>query len=96
MKTIKLIVLTLMVAVLLQGCTIKNSDSTFKKTLKHTANSPMYVVVGVGALAVAATVIAATATASVVSGTVNTISGKKVVDTKVDEKVVVKVDEKKL
>ncbi len=96
MKTIKLIVLTLMAAVLLQGCTIKNSDSTFKRTLKHTANSPMYVVVGLGALAVATTVIVATATVSIVTGTVNTISGKKVADSKVDEKVDTKVDAKKL
>ena len=35
----------------LNGCAIKQTDSTGTKALKHTVNAPAYVVIGSGALA---------------------------------------------
>lgn len=50
------------VLVLTTGCAIKQEDSTATKALKHTANAPAYVIVGVGmaaTLAVQGTLIGA-------------------------------------
>ncbi len=43
----------------LNGCAVKQTDSTGTKVLKHTVNAPAYVFVGAGALGVAATELAA-------------------------------------
>lgn len=37
--------------VLLAGCALKESDTTPQRVLKHTANAPIYIVVGAGAIA---------------------------------------------
>lgn len=46
---------------LFSGCAVKKEDSTATKALKHTANAPAYVIVGVGmaTLAVQGTLIGA-------------------------------------
>lgn len=43
----------------LNGCAVKQTDSTGTKALKHTVNAPAYVFVGIGALGVEATELAA-------------------------------------
>ncbi len=61
-KLIKKTVAITCVLVLATGCAIKQEDSTATKALKHTANAPAYVIVGVGmaaTLAVQGTLIGA-------------------------------------
>ena len=41
--------LMFVISFLLSGCAIKESDSTSQRVLKHTVNSPMYVVLGTAA-----------------------------------------------
>lgn len=48
MKTIKLITLTISLALTISGCAVKNTDSDAMKVAKHTANAPMYALVGTG------------------------------------------------
>lgn len=47
---IKKFITILSITVLLSGCSIKNEDSTAEKALKHTVNSPLYVLVAGGVL----------------------------------------------
>ena len=61
-KLIKKTVAIICVLVLTTGCAVKQEDSTATKALKHTANAPAYVIVGVGmaaTLAVQGTLIGA-------------------------------------
>ena len=61
-KLIKKTVAITCVLVLTTGCAVKQEDSTATKALKHTANAPAYVIVGVGmaaTLAVQGTLIGA-------------------------------------
>ena len=47
---IKKSITILTIIALLSGCSIKNDDSTAEKALKHTVNSPLYVLVAGGVL----------------------------------------------
>jgi len=47
---IKKSITILAITALLSGCSIKNEDSTAEKALKHTVNSPLYVLVAGGVL----------------------------------------------
>ena len=51
MKTIKKLLIIVLLGAIFNGCAVKNSDSLAVKTAKHTANSPLYVVAGVGMVA---------------------------------------------
>ena len=46
----KIITITTLVIVLFSGCSVKNEDSTAEKVVKHTINSPLYVLVVGGVL----------------------------------------------
>lgn len=48
MKTLIKILSIALVAIITTGCAVKDTDSLAMKTAKHTANSPFYVVAGVG------------------------------------------------
>ena len=47
---IKKSITTLAITALLTGCSVKNEDSTAEKVVKHTINSPLYVLVAGGVL----------------------------------------------
>lgn len=47
---IKKFITILSITALLSGCSIKNEDSTAEKALKHTVNSPLYILVAGGVL----------------------------------------------
>lgn len=36
------------------GCSVKQDDTTVERVAKHTVNAPLYVVIGVGAVGIAA------------------------------------------
>lgn len=62
MKNLKTIAVFVCIAILTTGCAVKQEDSTPTKVLKHTANTPAYVIAGVGmaaTLAVQGTLIGA-------------------------------------
>ena len=46
----KIITITTLLIVLFSGCSVKNEDSTAEKVVKHTINSPLYVLVVGGVL----------------------------------------------
>ena len=46
----KIITITTLVIVLFSGCSVKNEDSTAEKVVKHTINSPLYVLIAGGVL----------------------------------------------
>lgn len=46
----KMTIITILASFLMTGCAVKDTDSILEKTLKHSANSPLYVLVGTGAL----------------------------------------------
>ena len=47
MKKLNLTITVLITMLMLSGCTIKKTDSTLAKSLKHTANIPAYAAVAV-------------------------------------------------
>ena len=52
----------LITIIMLSGCTIKKTDSTFAKSLKHTANIPAYAAVAVaGGIMITSAVVLTTA-----------------------------------
>ena len=62
MKKLKFIAVIICMTTLISGCAVKQEDSTPTKVLKHTANTPAYVIAGVGmaaTLAVQGTLIGA-------------------------------------
>jgi len=65
-------IILIMSILIVTGCAIKDQDSSVTKTLKHTINSPLYLVLGVGEVATKATELAilvpAIAVAKVVKG----------------------------
>lgn len=50
MQKIKLISVSIGFFLSLAGCSVKETDAPAMKVAKHTANSPMYVLVGTGML----------------------------------------------
>lgn len=46
----KIITIITLLIVLFSGCSVKNEDSTAEKVVKHTINSPLYVLVVGGVL----------------------------------------------
>lgn len=47
----KKLIFAVITGFLLAGCALKESDTKSERILKHTANSPVYIVVGAGAIA---------------------------------------------
>lgn len=68
MKT--LIVIILFTAFVLQGCSVKQTDSTGLKVAKHTANTPLYAVIAVGAVGTAAFTLAGAMVGAPIKGAV--------------------------
>lgn len=68
---IKTIMVVVIAGVLMSGCAIKDTDSTFNKTLKHTANAPLYASIVI----VHGTLLTVAGTAKVVKSTVNAVAG---------------------
>lgn len=48
MKTLITTIITITLAISIQGCAVKNNDTMAMKALKHTINSPLYAVMTVG------------------------------------------------
>ncbi|QOG13042.1 hypothetical protein [Arcobacter sp. FWKO B] len=57
-KQFKQIISSITIVVILSGCSVKQTDSITTKTIKHTVNSPAYVLVGTGYLAETAIIFA--------------------------------------
>ncbi len=57
-KILKIILVAVSAAILTSGCAVKHNDSVAEKTLKHTLNSPLYLILGAGAVATKAVEVA--------------------------------------
>lgn len=65
--TIKMLIATLLIAISTTGCAVKKNDHVAMKTIKHTANTPIYAVLVVGAIGVKVTELALVGTVGAVS-----------------------------